>query len=153
MPSPPGVELALRRPLVGIEQDLPLIPLFFQHRLPLVDSVFAARLIHLTVAKAVFTVGGRDFPLRNAVDNLLQQTLLQAELRIHHLLAVSVLRVQILQHVRSRALIVAQPVIIIDACIAMQGHGVRIRLALGGMLFFCCFIVTQEHSGRRVAPE
>ena len=47
-----------------------------------------------------------------------------AGLRIHHLLAVSVLRVRY-SSTSGRALIVAQPVIIIDACIAMQGHGVR----------------------------
>ena len=123
--SAKGVELTFRRPLVAVEQDLPLVPLLFEHRLALIDGVFTARLVNLTVAKTIFTVRGGDFPLRNAVDNFFQQTFLQAELRIHHPLAVGVLRVQVLQHVRSRALIVAQPVIVIDACIAMQGHGVR----------------------------
>ncbi len=65
-----SIEFALRRALVAIEQHFPFIPLLFQHRLTLINSVFTARLIHLTIAVAIFAVGRGDFARRDTVNNL-----------------------------------------------------------------------------------
>lgn len=101
-----GVELAFRRALVAIEQQLPRIPLLFQHRLALVNGVFAARLIDLTIAIAIFTVRRGDFALGDAIDDLLQHPILQAALGLHHRFAVGILLAQILQNRRLRAVVI-----------------------------------------------
>ena len=65
------IKLTMSCALVGIEQCFPLIPLFAECRLTLVDSIFTAWFINMPIAVAIFYVGSRNFSLRNAVDDFL----------------------------------------------------------------------------------
>lgn len=55
------IKLTMSRALVGIEQCFPLIPLFAERRLTLVDSIFTAWFINMPIAVAIFYVGRRNF--------------------------------------------------------------------------------------------
>lgn len=131
------------RTFVGIQQDLPFIPLGAQHRLALVDGIFVSRLINMAIAITVFAPRGRDITLGDTLHHFLQKLILKRLLAGHDLAAIVVFLVQIVQHFWPGTRIVPQPVVVIDTRIAMRGD--RIRSTSGfwrhGILTFSFYIL------------
>ena len=122
--SPQRIKLTVGRALVTIQQGVPFIPLFTEGRLTLINGIFAPRFINMPVAITILHIGGGSILRRDTVDNLFQDAILQCLLRGHNLAAIRIFLLQIIQHFWLRAGVISQPVIIINAGIAMIRHGV-----------------------------
>ena len=107
--------------LVAVDKHLPVLALGL--RLAHGNRVFVARLIARLIAIAVAHVRHRMFLLRNARHHLFVQGFAQRLLRFQHRIGVGVLRLQVVQHLAVCALVVAQPVIVIHARVAVDGDG------------------------------
>ena len=109
--------------LVAVDKHFPVLALGL--RLAHGNRVFVARLIARLIAIAVAHVRHRMFLLRNARHHLFVQGFAQRLLRFQHRIGVGVLRLQVVQHLAVCTLVVAQPVIVIHARVAVDGDGIR----------------------------
>ncbi|MNI90792.1 hypothetical protein D3C73_1483600 [compost metagenome] len=101
-------------------------------RLADVNRVFIARFKAGLIAVAVPDVRHRMFLLRNTRHHLFIQSFAQRLLRFQYRVGKGVFRLQIVQHLRVCALVVAQPIIVIYPRVAVGSNGIRSFFCLRG---------------------
>ena len=114
------------RALIGVQQGLPRR--VGGERLALIQREIFTGSVAFLIAIAVELIRHRTIVRVHAAQHLLIQRGAQLLVRRHHLLGVAVLRLQVVQHLRLCSAVVAQPVVIVGARLAVRRQ--RFRRAL-----------------------
>ncbi len=105
------------RALIGVQQGLPRR--VGGERLALIQCEIFTGGVAFLVAIAVELIRHRTIVRAHAAQHLLIQRGAQLLVRRHHLLGITVLRLQVVQHLRFFSAVVAQPVVIVGARLAV----------------------------------